>query len=213
MKKVVLMLALLVVVAQGVSKGNSPVEKNLPQAQATAQRLSQVAVAQETPDPWGQMAPAVDAIALVMADYAMEYDLESPEFVWTSLYYMMSINQVSDFRVTELEEIYLVPGEMVEDCAYALFGQSELPPLPVSLSAFVRAEGADYVLAKGNRPLVETALLEMEQGEDGDYVLWAAMLSLPDDMAEICRFQVTLTPAVGMFGYTITEMELFYPVG
>lgn len=211
MKKVTFMLALLAVTAQFITVGNPPIENHVSMEQPSVQRLSYVA--DETPDPWGQMAPVVDSLVLAMADRGLDYDLENPDFLWASLYYLVSINQVSDFRVTEREDSYLIPEEMMQDCAYALFGDATLPELPESMTGFVTKEGDDYVLAKGDKPLVEVVLNQIQDLGDGSYVFHGSLVSLPEDMAEICQFETTVSMSNGMFGYSVLDNALVHAVG
>ncbi len=212
MKKVALMMALLAVTAQGIAKGNSPLmETQTLATESSLQRLATVAI--ETPDPWGQMEPVVDSLVLSMVDRGLDYDKTQAETLWTSLYYMVSIHQVSDFRVTERENDYLVPQEMMADFAYALFGEATLPEIPDTLAGFVTLEGEEYTLAKGDRPLVETMLTDCVDLGEGAFFLAGVLVSLPEDRAEICSFETTLLQGDGMFGYSVETMELQYPVG
>lgn len=203
MKKITFFIALLAVTAQCISVGNAPVEAHVPVEQPSVKRLSNVAY--ETPDPWGQMEPVVDSLVLAMVDRGLDYDLENPEFLWSSLYYLLSINPVSDFRVTELEESYLIPVEMMEDCAYALFGDATLPIVPEAMADFVTKEGDDYILLKGDKALVEVVLEELQDLGNGSYVFQGALVSLPEDMAVISHFETTVTMSNGMFGYSVVD--------
>lgn len=208
MKKVMLMMALCGVAALGVEKSASPVGEVYLPMETSVQRLS--VVEEAVLDPWTGMSPGVNALVMAMVERDVVYDLADDTFIWNALYYMIGLNMVEDFRVIDCEDSYLVSKEMVEDCAYALFGDMvSLPKVPQSLADFVVEEEEGYRLAKGDAALVSCLLEETKDLGDGVYVLEGVFVSEPDDMMVLCGFTGTVVKDDGMFGYHFVDLSLW----
>lgn len=170
----------------------------LPQAETTpAWRLA----------PWEAMEYPITALVMAMVEHDLAQD--DPDFYWTSLYYLIGMTQTMDYRVIDQGDTLLIPTEMVQDCAYALYGEViDLPPVPTAMTPFVSydQEELGYVFGKGDASWSDCFLLHWENQDgkhllQGEYVDW-------DGGQKICDFTVTLEEGDGMFGYHLTELTL-----
>lgn len=162
---------------------------------------------ESTQTAWDAMEAPLTALIMAMVERDLLYDQE--EFVWTSLYYMIGIDQSMDFRVIDQEDSILVPVEMVQDCAFALFGTGEnLPAIPESMREFVSydQENFAYALAKGDASWTSCVLLDCQ--EDQGKVRLEAVYLDTDDETVICQFTALLQQGQGMFGYHIVDMQI-----
>ena len=81
------------------------------------------------------MYPAVHSLVLAMTENDLEYAPEDSEFLWTSLYYMLSLYGQMDERAELTDDTLILPSEMVRDYAAALYPQVEqLPGIPSPIS-------------------------------------------------------------------------------
>ena len=77
------------------------------------------------------MYPAVHSLVLAMTENGLEYAPEDSEFLWTSLYYMLSLYGQMDERAELTDDTLILPSEMVQDYAAAPYPQVEqLPGIP-----------------------------------------------------------------------------------
>ena len=82
------------------------------------------------------MYPAVHSLVLAMTENGLEYAPEDSEFLWTSLYYMLSLYGQMDERAELTDDTLILPSEMVQDYAAALYPQVEqLPGIPSPISS------------------------------------------------------------------------------
>ena len=153
------------------------------------------------------MYPAVHALVLAMTENHLDYDPEDPEFLWTSLYYMLSLYGQMDQRAELTDESLLLPGEVIQDYAAALYPDvSSLPEIPSSISSRIAQAGNGvYRLARGDEGLSQVTVEPSIHLRDGTVVLNGALKSL-EDGSTLRKFQVTLLPRDCMFGYIITDL-------
>ena len=58
------------------------------------------------------MTPAVHALVLAMTENHLDYDPSDSEFLWTSLYYMLSLYGQMDERAEFTDDTMILPSEM-----------------------------------------------------------------------------------------------------
>lgn len=151
----------------------------------------------------------IHALVLSMLEHEESYDIQSPSFVWTGLYYALSMYGQADDRAQLTQEALLLPSESVHDFARALFARLEsLPAIPAQLTDFVRYEPATdtYQLALGD--FAETVLLlgEPIPQEGGSFILDGTLTAL-EDSSPLCSFRITLLENDTMFGFSILDVS------
>lgn len=172
------------------------------------------------PDPGGQACAGcagtdgirlpLQALTLAMVENDLSYDAESDEFIWTALYYTLSLYGQTDLRVQYDGEALTLPGECAEDFFRGLFAaRPELPPVPASLYDRVTYDAArdEYRLTTGDCALSELDLAAPRPLAPGTCALEGRLLQ-PDDGSVICRFAVTLAESDNMFGYSVMDMAI-----
>ena len=154
------------------------------------------------------MTPAVHALVLAMTENHLDYDPSDSEFLWTSLYYMLSLYGQMDERAEFTDDTMILPSEMVRDYAAALYPQVEqLPGIPSPISQRIRYQASDdsYHLARGDEGLAEVVLQTPITLASGAVILTGQLNAL-EDGSVLRDFQVTLSPRDSMFGYVITDL-------
>lgn len=157
------------------------------------------------------MIPPVNAMVLCMLEHDLAYDESDELFVWSSLYYMISLYGQMDSRAELTDAALTLPSETVCDYAAALFtNYSGLPALPAALSDFViyDADSDSYVLARGDAGLSETRIDCVTDLGDGVSQV-SGVLSALEDGSVLCQFTATLTANNSMFGYSISGLNIF----
>lgn len=152
----------------------------------------------------------IHALVLSMTEHEQRYDIQSPDFVWTGLYYALSMYGQTDDRTQLTQDALLLPSESVNDFARALFAQLEaLPPIPAQLTDFVSYEATTdtYRLSLGDFAQTQTLLGELTTLADGFFVLDGSLNAL-EDGAPLCSFRVTLLENDTMFGFSIVDVSL-----
>lgn len=152
----------------------------------------------------------IHALVLSMTEHEQCYDVQSPDFVWTSLYYALSMYGQADDRAELTQDALLLPSESVNDFARALFAQLEaLPPIPSLLTGFVSYDATTdtYQLSLGDFAQTQCPLGELTVQADGSFIL-AGSLNALEDGAPLCFFQVTLLENDTMFGFSIVDVSL-----
>ena len=92
-------------------------------------------VASAQSDAAQSMYPAIHALVMAMTENHLDYDPEDPEFLWTSLYYMLSLYGQMDERAELTDDTLILPGEVVQDYASALYPDvSTLREIPSPIS-------------------------------------------------------------------------------
>lgn len=152
----------------------------------------------------------IHALVLSMTEHDQCYDIQSPEFVWTGLYYALSMYGEADDRALLTQEALLLPSESVHDFARALFAQIEaLPPIPLQLTDFVSYETTTdtYRLSLGDFAQTQPQLDKLTPQTDGSFILDGTLTAL-EDSAPLCSFRVTLLENDTMFGFSILDASL-----
>ena len=145
---------------------------------------------------------------VAMTENDLEYAPEDSEFLWTSLYYMLSLYGQMDERAEFTDDTLILPSEMVRDYAAALYPQVEqLPGIPSPISQRIRYQASDdsYHLARGDEGLAEVVLQTPITLASGAVILTGQLNAL-EDGSVLRDFQVTLSPRDSMFGYVITDL-------
>ena len=154
------------------------------------------------------MYPAVHALVMAMTENHLDYDPEDPEFLWTSLYYMLSLYGEMDERSELTDDTLILPSEVVQDYAAALYPDvATLPEIPAPISERIsyRASDGAYRLARGDEGLSQVTVEPPIYLSSGAVVMNGALESLEDGSA-LRKFQVTLAARDCMFGYIITDL-------
>ena len=154
------------------------------------------------------MYPAVHALVMAMTENHLDYDPEDPEFLWTSLYYMLSLYGQLDERAELTDDTLILPREVVQDYAAALYPDvSALPEIPAPISQRISWHRGDdtYRLARGDEGLSQVTVEPPIYLKSGALVLNGALVAL-EDGSTLRKFQVTLLPRDCMFGHIITDL-------
>lgn len=153
------------------------------------------------------MYPAVHALVMAMTENHLDYDPKDPEFLWTSLYYMLSLYGQMDQRAELTDDALLLPGEVIQDYAAALYPDvSSLPDIPDPISQRISQTGDGiYRLARGDEGLSQVTVEPPIYLSDGTVVLKGALVAL-EDGSTLREFQVTLLPRDCMFGFIVTDL-------
>ena len=206
MKKLILsitLIAMLTASAGGVAYAQVRQEPPAETAVETAQGSAPAQV-----DVSESMYPAVHALVLAMTENHLEYNPEDAEFLWTSLYYMLSLYGQMDERAELTDDTLILPGEVVQDYASVLYPDvSTLPEIPSPISERISYRAADhtYRLARGDEGLSQVTVDSPVYQDSGTVVVDGALKSL-EDSSTLRAFQVTLLPRDCMFGYIITDL-------
>ena len=156
------------------------------------------------------MTPAVHALVLAMAENQLSYDPGDPEFVWTSLYYMLSLYGQMDERAEFTDDAMTLPAEMVRDYAAALYPDAaQLPDIPSPISQRIAYSAADdsYRLARGDEGLIQVAVDHSQTQQNGQVILSGRMTAL-EDGSTLYTFQATLSPRDTMFGFILDSLAI-----
>ena len=134
---------------------------------------------------------------------------KEPADVASLAYYGLFALQHRGQESAELtDDTLILPSEMVQDYAAALYPQVEqLPGIPAPISQRIRYQASDdsYHLARGDEGLAEVVLQTPITLASGAVVLTGQLNSL-EDGSLLRDFQVTLSPRDSMFGYVITDL-------
>lgn len=209
MKKMMIALTLAAAALCSVSGNSTPVNE-MQDSTVEVKSLSQVGAVPAQTEAWTPMVPPMNALVMAMLEKDLDCKTTDPEFFWNSMYYMIGIYGHMDWRVEELAGHYVVPEEMVYDCAYALFGlETGLPELPKAMEDFIThdSENFNYVLAKGDVGLAETVVTEVTALDDGRYAVEGAFVALVDQ-ALICEFIAVLEESDSLYGYYVDDISL-----
>ena len=156
------------------------------------------------------MTPALHALVLSMTENDLSYDPSDNEFLWTSLYYMLSLYGQMDERAEFTDDTMILPSEMVRDYAAALYPDvAQLPAIPAPISQRIAYSASDdcYQLARGDEGLIEVVVDGSQTLEDGQVALSGRMTAL-EDGSTLYTFQATLSPRDTMFGYIIDSLTV-----
>ena len=126
MKKLLASLTILTILALPLGSAASA-EQQTPPADLSVEEVHGNIPAQA--DAAQAMYPAVHSLVLAMTENDLEYAPEDSEFLWTSLYYMLSLYGQMDERAELTDDTLILPSEMVRDYAAALYPASP-PPSP-----------------------------------------------------------------------------------
>ena len=205
MKKLLASLTILTILALPLGSAASA-EQQTPPADLSVEEVHGNIPAQA--DAAQTMYPAVHSLVLAMTENDLEYAPEDSEFLWTSLYYMLSLYGQMDERAEFTDDTLILPSEMVRDYAAALYPQVEqLPGIPSPISQRIRYQASDdsYHLARGDEGLAEVVLQTPITLASGAVILTGQLNAL-EDGSVLRDFQVTLSPRASMFGYVITDL-------
>ena len=205
MKKRILSVSLVLALAVLLGGAAFAQARQEPLSSPSAEEMLASAPAQG--DASQSMYPAVHALVMAMTENHLEYNPEDPEFLWTSLYYMLSLYGQMDERAEFTDSEMLLPGEMIQDYAAALYPDvSSLPDIPAPISERITGtENGVYRLARGDEGLSQVTVEPPICLRDGTIVLQGALEAL-EDGSLLREFQVTLLPRDCMFGYIITDL-------
>lgn len=156
------------------------------------------------------MTPAVHALVLAMAENHLEYDPSDSEFLWTSLYYMLSLYGSMDERADFTDDTMILPAEMVRDYAAALYPDvAQLPDIPAPISQRIAYFFSDdsYHLARGDEALIQVTVDDSQTQADGQVILSGRMTAL-EDGSTLYTYQAVLTPRDTMFGFILDSLTL-----
>ena len=152
--------------------------------------------------------PPIHALVLCMVENDLEYS-KSDLFTWKSLYYMLSLYGQMDARAELTDDMLILPAETAADYASVLFPDFQgLPPLPAGWDRVIYDARLDqYCLARGDEGLAETVLTGSRNLSGGGLLVDGRLLD-PSTGNTLVRFQATLTPNDGMFGYAVADLKL-----
>lgn len=156
------------------------------------------------------MTPAVHALVLAMTENHLDYDPGDSEFLWTSLYYMLSLYGQMDERAEFTDDTMILPSEMVRDYAAALYPDvAQLPDIPSPISERISYSAAEdcYRLTRGDEGLIQVVVDGSQTQENGQVVLSGRMVALEDN-STLYTFQATLSPRDTMFGFIIDSLAI-----
>lgn len=159
--------------------------------------------------PWEAMESPVTALVMSMYERDLQYQVEEPYFVWSALYYMVGIYESRDWRVEEQGDWIVVPEEMIQDSAFALFGYSlDLPEIPEELADFIqKKEDFTYHLAQGDPSLTACKLITTTEQADGSLLLTGETVFLVDGSI-LYEFSVILKENQGMYPYFVSDVTI-----
>ena len=205
MKKLIASLTLTALLA--VSLGGAVFAQNVQESASPAAADTVQGSAPAQTDPAQSMYPAVHALVLAMTENHLEYDPEDPEFLWTSLYYMLSLYGQMDERAEFTDDTLILPEEVILDFAAALYPDvSNLPAIPDPISQRISQAGnGAYRLARGDEGLSQVTVEPAIYLAEGPVILNGALESL-EDGSVLREFQVTLLPRDCMFGFILTDL-------
>ncbi len=209
MKKMMIAMTLAAAALCSVSGNNSPVNE-MQDSTVEVKSLSYVGSVPAQTEAWTPIVPPMNALVMAMLEKDLDCRTSDPEFFWNSMYYMIGIYGDMDWRAEDLAGHYIVPEEMVYDCAYALFGlETGLPELPESLENFVThdADNFNYIMAKGDVGLAETVVTEVTALGDGRHAVEGAFVALVDE-ALICEFVAVLEESDSLYGYHVEDISI-----
>lgn len=152
----------------------------------------------------------IHALILSMAEHEHDYDIQSPAFVWTALYYALSMYGEADDRAQLTQDALMLPSEAVHDFARALFAKLEkLPQTPTHLSDFVHYEATTdtYRLSLGDFAETQIQTGNLISQADTSFLLDGRLTAL-EDSSPLCTFNVTLLENDTMFGFSIVDVSL-----
>lgn len=204
MKKLILSLLLAAMLA--VPMGTVALAQNTQDPAAVTEEVQGAVPAQS--DPAQAMHPAVHALVLAMTENDLDYDPSDSQFLWTSLYYMLSLYGQLDERAEFTDDTLILPSEVVQDFAAALYPDvSGLPAIPAPISERISYHAGDdtYRLARGDEGLAEVVIRSTRQASGGGLTMEGALASL-EDGSTLRSFRVALLPRDSMFGYQITNL-------
>lgn len=156
------------------------------------------------------MTPAVHALVLAMTENHLDYDPSDSEFLWTSLYYMLSLYGQMDERAEFTDDTMILPSEMVRDYAAALYPDvAQLPEIPAPISQRIAYFASDdsYHLARGDEALIQVTVDDTQTQDNGQVILSGRMTAL-EDGSTLYTFQSTLSPRDTMFGFIIDSLTI-----
>ena len=174
MKKLLASLTILTILALPLGSAASA-EQQTPPADLSVEEVHGNIPAQA--DAAQTMYPAVHSLVLAMTENDLEYAPEDSEFLWTSLYYMLSLYGQMDERAEFTDDTLILPSEMVRDYAAALYPQVEqLPGIPSPISQRIRYQASDdsYHLARGDEGLAEVGGCSWSSPRGGYFVSFDA---------------------------------------
>lgn len=210
MKKTLLVIGLLALSIQGISQAMTVEVPKSAAPYTLVETLSQAGTAPAETDHWTPMVPPVNALVMSMAEQGATYDLNDDYFIWNSLYYMIGLYGTQDWRVQEDINHYVVPLEMVEDYAFALFGYSaDLPNIPEQLQLFVEydSETQVYHWQKGDASLTDSRLVDMIPLGDGLFEIHGEFFAEDHDLV-LWYFHGIIYENDSMFGYSIVDFSI-----
>ena len=205
MKKLILSLTLIALLTASLGGVAFAQSRQEPLPEVTTETAQGTAPAQA--DASQAMYPAVHALVMAMTENHLDYDPEDPEFLWTSLYYMLSLYGQMDQRAEFTDDTLLLPGEVIQDYAAALYPDvSSLPDIPSPISQRISQAGNGiYRLARGDEGLSQVTVEPPIYLAEGTVVMNGALVALEDNSV-LRKFQVTLLPRDCMFGFIITDL-------
>ena len=156
------------------------------------------------------MLPAVHALVLSMTENDLDFNPEDPQFLWTSLYYMLGLYGEYDQRAELTDESLILPTEVIQDYAAALYPDvSVLPEIPAPISERITYQSANdsYYLARGDAGLAEITVQSITTQSDGSEFMVGDLTYVVDGSA-LVSFEATLTPSDSMFGYILTDLTI-----
>ena len=207
MKKLLASLTILTILALPLGSAASA-EQQTPPADLSVEEVHGNIPAQA--DAAQAMYPAVHSLVLAMTENDLEYAPEDSEFLWTSLYYMLSLYGQMDERAELTDDMLILPAETVADYAGALFSNFDgLPALPREMNGRVSYgwQNDTFRLARGDAGLTETRLGEITELGGGRVQVAGALVSLEDESV-LCSFTVDLVRNNSMFGYAISGLDI-----
>lgn len=210
MKNTIFVMALLALSIQGIGQAMTVEVPKSVAPYTHVESLSQSGTAPAETDLWTPMVPPVNALVMSMAEQGSSYDLENDYFVWNSLYYMIGLYGTQDWRVHEELNHYIIPMEMVEDYAFALFGYSDhLPEIPEMLQSFVEfdSESQVYHWQKGDASLTDSRLVDMIPLGDGTFEIHGEFFAEDHDLV-LWYFSGVIQENDSMFGYSIVDFSI-----
>jgi len=162
--------------------------------------------------PMEGMIPPINALVLSMLEQDLVYDENSDVFLWNSVYYMISLYGQMDSRAELTDDALILPTEVLEDYAAALFtNYCGLPQLPEQLKDRVSydPQSDTYRLARGDAGLSETRLSQAQHLPEEGIQVSGALVGLADE-SELCSFTAVLHANNSMFGYSISGLNIMY---
>ena len=156
------------------------------------------------------MLPAVHALVLSMTENDLTFNPEDPQFLWTSLYYMLGLYGEYDQRAELTDESLILPTEVIQDYAAALYPDvSALPEIPAPISERITYQSANdsYYLTRGDAGLAEITVQSITTQSNGSEFMVGDLTYVVDGSA-LVSFEATLVPSDSMFGYVLTDLTI-----